>query len=131
VHLTTQLPGLYILDTEKRGNAVFCANDIVKGSLIELCPVILLDPADTQVIHKTKLHDYYFIWDIEQGSSAIALGFGSLYNHSYKSNAEFEVDRAALSIRFIAKKDIPSGQEITIDYIASKEEGIELWFEPK
>lgn len=128
--LTTQLPGLYILDTEERGNAVFCVEDISTGSLIELCPVIILDPTDTEVIHKTRLHDYYFIWDIEKGSSAIALGFGSLYNHSDQPNAEFEIDRDSKAIRFIAKKDIPSGEEITIDYIASKEEGIELWFKP-
>jgi len=129
--LTTQLPGLYLLDTDAKGIAVYCIENISKDSLIEICPVIILSAADTVSIHKTRLHDYYFSWDIEKGSSAIALGFGSLYNHSETPNAEFEIDKQSREIRFMAIKDIPAGTEIVIDYIASKEEGIELWFDPK
>lgn len=129
--LTTQIPGLYILDTENRGRAVFCVENISKGSLIEICPVIVLNTKDTDLVHMTKLHDYYFVWDIDRGTSAIALGFGSLYNHSELPSAEFEIDMETKEIRFLALKDIPSGEEITIDYIAAKDEGGKLWFEPK
>jgi len=131
VTLTTQMPGLYILDTEKRGRAVYCVEDISKGSLIEICPVIILDKTDTDVIHNTELHDFYFVWDIEKGTSAIALGYGSLYNHSDEPNAEFVISRDTAEIRILASQDIPSGTEIMIDYISAKDEGIELWFDPK
>jgi len=130
VSLTTQLPGLYILDTNNRGRAVFCSEKISSGSLIEICPVIVLDVEDTESVHHTSLHDYYFIWDIDKGSSAIALGYGSIYNHSETPNAEFEIDLQSKVIRFVAIQGIAAGEEITIDYIAAKEEGIELWFNP-
>ena len=129
--LSTQLPGLYYLETESKGRSVFTSEDIVEGSIIEVCPVIIINPEETQVIHKTHLHDYYFIWDIETGSSAIALGYGSLYNHDEHPNSEFELDRANLTIRFIALKNISAGTELTVNYIAAKEEGVKLWFDPK
>lgn len=129
--LKTQLPGLYIIPTEERGRSVFCADDILEGSLIEICPVIVLNAEDTLSIHTTRLHDYYFVWDIEKGTSAIALGYGSIYNHSQAPNADFEILPDTNEIRIFALKEIPAGTEITIDYIASKEEGIELWFDPK
>lgn len=129
--LTSQIPGLYILDTEKKGRAVYCVEDISKDSLIEICPVIIMNSADTDTIHTTRLHDFYFVWDIEKGTSAIALGYGSLYNHSEKPNAEFLVSKETAEIRIIATEDIPSGTEIMIDYISAKDEGIELWFDPQ
>ncbi len=129
--LTTQLPGLYVLDTDNKGRAVYCAEEILAGSLIELCPVIVLSKQDTQAIHNTTLHDYYFMWDLEEGSSAIALGYGSLYNHSEKANAEFLIAPESREIKIMATADIPAGEEITLNYIALKESGVELWFDPK
>ncbi len=129
--LSTQLPGLYYLDTESKGRSVFTSEDITEGSIIEICPVIIINPEETTTIHKTQLHDYYFIWDIETGSSAIALGYGSLYNHSDDPNSEFEVDRSNQTIRFVALKHILAGTELTVNYIAAKEEGVKLWFDPQ
>jgi SET domain-containing protein len=72
------------------------------------------------------LHDYYFQWDGDQ--AAIALGLGSLYNHSEAPNAEFEMDYDFDQIRFAAILDIAAGQEITTDYRSGKPE-MKLWFE--
>ena len=129
--LSTQLPGLYYLETDSKGRSVFTSEDIVEGSIIEICPVIIINPSETKVIHKTHLHDYYFIWDIETGSSAIALGYGSLYNDSESPNIEFELEKSNQTIRFLALRNIQAGDELTVDYIAAKDEGIKLWFDPK
>lgn len=128
--LTTQRPGLYIISQEIRKRCIFCVEDIVEGSIIEICPVIVLSPEDTKAIHKTFLHDYYFVWDIELGSSAIALGYGSLYNHSDTPNADFDIILESEEIRFYATQDIIAGTEIVIDYIGLKDEGSLLWFNP-
>ena len=124
------MPGLYILDSEKKGRAVYCLHDIAEGSLIEICPVIVVPPKDTLAIHNSILHDYYFMWDMEAKSSAIALGYGSLYNHSDQPNAEFLIDRTTTEIKIMAIQDVTAGTEITLDYIAAKDEGISLWFDP-
>ena len=89
-----------------------------------------MSPEDTKVIHKTRLHDYYFVWDIEKQSSAIALGYGSLYNHSDTPNAEFELMIPDKMIRIYAVTDIPAGEEICLDYMGLKDTEATLWFQP-
>jgi len=126
--VTTQRPGLYILENEA-GRGIFTASAIARNDLIELCPVIILSREDTQLIHRTRLHDYYFIWDLEAGSSAIALGYGSLYNHSDDPNAAFELDHQSGNIRITALKDIPAQDEIRINYITDPDAGYKLWFD--
>ena len=126
--LTSQVPGLYIAESSISGRGVFTTNDIPKGSMIEICPVIVLNKEDTQTIHNTRLHDYYFIWNLEEGTSVMVLGYGSIYNHSTSPNAEFETRHTDKEMVFRALKDIAAGEEITTDYIGPKEAGNKLWF---
>lgn len=127
----TQVHGLYIIQDEERGRGVACLNDIPEGSTIELCPTIMLDTDDTKNIHKTHLHDYYFLWDIEKRTSAIALGYGSLYNHSTEANCDYQLNDETQEIHFFATKDIKAGEEILINYqtLQTGEDG--LWFEER
>ena len=127
---TTQRPGLHIIPHEIKKRCIVCLETISKGELIELCPVIVLSAEDTVLIHKTKLHDYYFVWDIEEKSAALALGYGSLYNHSDEPNAEFELMIPDKMIRIYALADIPAGEEICLDYMGLKDTEASLWFQP-
>lgn len=111
------------------GRGIFAGEDLSKGSLIELAPVIVLNPRDTKIIHKTHLHDYYFSWGDDAKQSAICLGYGSLYNHHANPNANYEMDFDFMTISFYAKRDIITGEEITIDYNAEDSEAQKLWFE--
>ena len=124
----SSLPFLYLAPSPRGGRGVFTGAEIPAGTTIELAPVILLSAEDRKAIHETRLHDYYFQWDGDR--AAIALGYGSLYNHSDQANAEFELDYAFEQIRFVAQSDIPAGAEITTDYRAGKPD-MELWFEQK
>ena len=128
--LSTQSPILYIVESEQKGRAVFTATDINLGSIIEICPVILLSEVDTERIHNTKLHDYYFQWDAEKKTSAVALGFGSLYNHSENPNADFELVKGDNEIHIFAVRDIAAGEEVLIDYLVGDKDGGKLWFSP-
>ncbi|MDN3635632.1 SET domain-containing protein [Neolewinella lacunae] len=119
------LPHLFVAPSALGGRGVFTARAIEAGTIIELAPVILLSAEDRALVHRTHLHDYYFQWDGEQ--AAIALGLGSLYNHSGEPNAEFELDYDFEQIRFVALRTIAAGEEITIDY-RSGAPGMELWF---
>ena len=119
-------PGLYIAQAPGRGRGVFCAADITAGALIEVCPVIVLPKGDLERVHATRLHDYYFLWAGE-GETAIALGFGSLYNHADDSNADYEMHFAEETLHVIAERDIPAGEEICIDYTDGQDRST-LWF---
>lgn len=122
----SSLPFLYLAPSPLGGRGVFTGAKIPAGTTIELAPVILLSAKDRKVIHETHLHDYYFQWDGDR--AAIALGFGSLYNHSDDANAEFELDYDFEQIRFQALQDIAAGAEITTDYRTGDPE-MKLWFE--
>lgn len=123
-----QIPGLYIAKgIHERG--VYCSQDIPKGSTIEFCPVLVIPKDEVDIIHHTELHDYYFVWGEQDDEAAIALGYGSLYNHSYKPNADFELDIEEKLIRIFAIKNIKSGVEITFNYHGMPEAKDEIWFD--
>ena len=128
--MASRLPSLYLQHTTDKGRAIFTAQAIPEGSSIETCPVLVLSPADTQRIHQTRLHDYYFLWG-NDGHSAIALGFGSIYNHAAAPNATYMMDIANHSIDVFALRDIAAGEEITISYTEGGTQRTKLWFEVK
>jgi uncharacterized protein len=124
-----RIPGLYVARVKHKGRAVFCAEDIPKGALIEICPILKIPANEVDIIHETELHDYYFVWGENNEEAALALGYGSLYNHSYKPNAEYIFDFDEEVIEVVAIRDIPAGKEITFNYHGDPECQDELWFD--
>jgi SET domain-containing protein len=125
--MSTHLPFLYITTSKLGGRGVFTSREIPKGTTIENAPIIRLNLDDMEAIHETHLHDYYFLWGGH--GCAIALGYGSLYNHSRNPNTEYEMDFEDEDIRFYAKKDIPAGSELLINYTDDEDERTKLWFD--
>lgn len=125
--MSLQIPGLFIQESQNKGRGVFTAKKIIAGDLIEICPVILLPEQEVSVIHYTRLHDYYFLWGPEEKKAAIALGWGSLYNHSEPANAYTLQDWECNELKILAQSDIEPMEEITISYNDSRGD-IELWF---
>lgn len=66
------------------------------------------------VAHAGFLERYYFEFD--EKHSALALGYGSLYNHSKNPNANYSVDTKEKEIVIYARKDIKKGSQIFISY---------------
>lgn len=124
-----QHPGLYFAPSGKHRYGMYCTEDIVKDSIIEICPVILIPIEQAKMIDREHvLYSYYFEW--KKKTIALALGYGSLYNHAGRPNAFFEMDYAHQHIIFKAGEDIPPGTEIVIDYHAGNPDE-EVWFEVK
>ena len=119
-------PALYIATTADKGRGVFTAEAIAKESIIEICPVIVFPAKDFERIDDSLLHDYYFIWKGAR-ETAIALGYGSLYNHSEDNNADYEMEFASEIINIRAQRDIEAGEEICIDYTDGQDRST-LWF---
>lgn len=124
--MSTHLPFLYITTSKLGGRGVFTSRDIPAGTTIENAPIIRLNLDDMEAIHETRLHDYYFLWG--EHACAIALGYGSLYNHSRDPNTEYEMDFEDEDIRFFALRDIPAGSELLINYTDDEDERTKLWF---
>ncbi len=60
---------------------------------------------------------------------AIALGNGSLYNHSYHPNATFQWNTDQTCIEIYAIQDITPDTEITFNYNGNPEDHDPIWFE--
>jgi SET domain-containing protein len=123
-----RLASLYIAETANRGRGVFTAEALHAGDVIEVCPVIIIPKRELPIIHKTVLHDYYFLWGENLDDCAIALGYGSLYNHELHPNANFILDLENLTIDIEAIRDIEAGEEITLNYHGEPGDESELWF---
>ena len=114
-----QIPSLYITDSELGGRGVFSSSPIEKGSIIEIAPVLVIPGAERDLLDKTIIHDYYFIWGLQDQQAALILGNGSIYNHSFKPNAEYRPDFEGQTMSFFALMKIEAGQEITVNYNGS------------
>jgi SET domain-containing protein len=119
--------GLYYAPSAIHGRGVFCTHPLHAGDIIEICPAIVLPHQEIDLLSQSLLFEYYFLWGEQNDQCAIALGYGSLYNHSPDPNAEFTPDFGDDTILFIALKDIAAGEEITVDYQAGASER-SLWF---
>jgi uncharacterized protein len=101
-----------IRNVKGKGRGVFARRAIARGALIERVPVaivplkLLADPNDP------ALSRYFYEWG--RNTVAIALGYGSLYNHSYTPNAVYLEGDKIMTYR--ALRDIAAGEEITINY---------------
>lgn len=104
----------------RKGRGVFARRFIPAGTVFEQVPVIVLP--DEEVLESTEnsvLASYVFDWG--EGTVALALGFGSMYNHSYSPNARYD-DRGRQTKIFTALRDIEAGEEVTINYNGHEED---------
>lgn len=110
------------------GRGIFATHDYKKGQNIESCPVIRLTLEDRKTIDTTALFDYYYAWGEDSSEAAIALGYGSLYNHSYTPNATYSKDFSNDLLLIQACRDISAGEEITVNYNGSPQDMSPVWF---
>lgn len=113
------------------GRGVFTSASIEKNSIIEIAPVVVLNAKERQLIDQTLLHDYIFEWGEVDGQCCMALGWVSIYNHSYSSNCEYEMDYEANTISIKTIREIEAGEELFINYNGSYNETKPVWFEAK
>ena len=104
-----------------KGRGVVATKPFARDETIERAPVILLPKSDTDLLEETILSRYYYVWKNEepgagQSQSAIVLGLGSLYNHSYTPNAIYIRDYEQNEMQYKALRDIEAGEEITVNY---------------
>jgi uncharacterized protein len=96
-----------------KGRGVFARRAIKKGTVIECVPVVIV-PLKLVVEGRDNpaLARYFYAWN--RTAVAVALGYGSLYNHSYTPNAVYS-DRDMM-IFYRALRNISAGEEITVNY---------------
>jgi SET domain-containing protein len=111
---------LYLKSTEGKGRGVFCHESIAKRTLIHVSPVLILAGQDNDLVQRTILNHYTYNWGKDQ---AVALGLGSMFNHSRINNVGFVSVKEKEIIEYYALRDIPAETELCIHY------GPHLWFD--
>jgi SET domain-containing protein len=114
------------LSTGEFNRGVFATRDISKGELIHEAPVIPYPNEEDVFIEKTILSDYVFEYGANH--TAILLGYGSLFNHSYRPNATYDINFNNHTFEFYAYTDINAGDEILINYNGDVDCDDPLWF---
>lgn len=122
---------LYIKNVKGKGRGVFCKQTIAKDEIFEIAPVIVLPAQDYNTATASALCDYFFNFNKEEGTLALALGFGSLYNHAVHSNAAYSLDRENKTMQYYALEEIKPGTEICINYGGESGKEYKEWFESR
>ncbi|KAF8951875.1 hypothetical protein BGZ46_003758 [Entomortierella lignicola] len=111
---------LFIQDCGQKGRGVVTQNPIPARTTIDISPILLF-PSEEYNVHGqyTQLDHYTYRW---KGGMALALGLGSMFNHSNKPNVGFQRDFENKLIRYTTLREIQAGEELCISY------GPNLWF---
>lgn len=97
-----------------KGRGVFPRHNIPAGTIFERAPLLIIPSRDVLGPQTGVLLSNY-IFEYGRGRVALALGYGSLYNHSWTPNARYQ-DAGRRVKEFVAVSNISAGEEITINY---------------
>lgn len=106
-------PLVEVKNTARKGRGVFARQFIPAGTEVERVPVLVVPFDEIPVEDGFTLPNYIYEWG--KGTVGIALGFGSIYNHSFNPNARYD-DVGRMTKVFTSLRDIRAGEEITINY---------------
>lgn len=119
---------IYTGTSKDKGRGVFAKQLIRQGEIFERAPVIVLPARDWESIERTVLFNYCYGWGDD---SALVLGLGSLFNHSYQPNALYTHRFEEEMMEYSALRDIYPDEEITINYNGDPLDLDPLWFAVK
>jgi len=119
---------IFIASSSQRGRGVFTNTDLKKNTIIEVAPVIVMSKQDRLHLDQTLLHDYIFEWGDRHNQCCMALGYLPLYNHSYRSNCEYEMNFKKQIITVKTVRAIKAGEELSINYNGDWNNTRPVWF---
>lgn len=122
---------IYIAETNLMGRGVFTSANIDEGTVIEESPVIVMSKEERKLLDQTLLHDYIFEWGEKKDQCCMALGYIPVYNHSYRSNCEYEMDFKKEMIAIRTMHFIKAGEELFINYNGAWNDNKSVWFDTK
>ena len=124
-------PSLIVTKAKGKGKGVFASDAILANEIIEVAPVIVMPAKDRLQLDQTRLHDYIFEWGDDKKSCIIALGYVSVYNHSYTANCEYLMDYKKELIWVKTVRSVEKGEELFINYNGEWDNGKKVWFKTK
>jgi SET domain len=118
-------PGsLFYIDTGPKGRGLFASSDIPPRTILHVAPCIPVSSEQYETHMKFTILEEYLFNDRQTGNNLLALGYGSLFNHSRHPNVSYKVHSADQTIEYTSGFQlIEKGTELCISY------GSNLWFD--
>lgn len=121
--------------TKGRGaRGVYARRPIEADVLIERVPVILIPKSQVfgdnlMSRNAARISWYVFAWNVptKREYVAVALGYGSIYNHSFTPNAVYRCV-APDAIEFRSLRPIPADEEILVNYNGKPDDMTPMYF---
>jgi SET domain-containing protein len=108
---------------------VFATQNIASGTIVDICPVLILSHEHNKHVAQSSLYHYSYNWPVAEVDGrttihqAIIFGLGSMFNHSSSTqNVVWRRDLLGEVVVYTAIRDIQPGEELCISY------GSNLWF---
>lgn len=108
---------------------MFTSEDIDVGTVVEISPVIIMSNKERELLDRTILHDYIFEWGDKKDKCCMALGYVPVYNHSYESNCEYEMDFEQELISIKTVRQVKAREQLFINYNGDWDDPTPVWFE--
>lgn len=113
-------------NTREKGRGVYASQDIPYNTLIHISPLLLF-PSGSAIPEALYSPERavlcHYTYTFGRDHQALALGLGSMFNHSKHNNVGFIIDKPNLLIKYFSVTSISSGSELCINY------GNHLWFD--
>lgn len=110
-----RIPKVSVRQFDDMGRGIMAERHFKDGDIIEETPVVIIDRQENHDINHCILNLYRFAW-IGHDESCLALGIGSLFNHSFEHNVTYDSDPINKTMVFKAKGNIRKGQQLFINY---------------
>lgn len=91
---------------------LFAKEKIKCNEILEEAPYFAVPLEEIEAAPSCEVYTYW----LEDGSALIGMGYAGLYNHSFKPNATYHVDKVNEIITHYAIRDIEAGEELVINY---------------
>lgn len=101
---------LYISNSDKGGYGVYTSEFIPMGTTIEISHTIPLTIGERDSSKILSFYDY----NIDPNNTCIALGYGSIYNHSKHCNVDYRYKNGKMI--YTTNKNIYPHCELYVDY---------------
>jgi hypothetical protein len=115
------LDTLFRIEEGPKGRGLFAAQNIPPRTEVHVAPCIAVGREEYESHMRFTVLEHYLFND-QGGNKLLALGYGSLFNHSRSPNVDYRIGEGSI-VYSSGHKQIPQGEELCISY------GANLWFD--